>query len=62
MVNKMKQPHGFGRAIRSDDMCFIDGQFSDGLLNGYARFIYFNGKYYEYECINGEYEKQIIKN
>ena len=30
MVNKDNQPHGYGRAIRSDNGVFIDGQWKDG--------------------------------
>ena len=40
MVNKDNQPHGFGRAIETDDHFFIDGQWKDGLPHGYIRRIY----------------------
>ena len=37
MVNKDNQPHGFGRAIETENDYFIDGQFKDGLRHGYIR-------------------------
>ena len=39
MVNKDNQPHGYGRAIRTDNYYFIDAQFKDGELHGYYRWI-----------------------
>ncbi len=39
MVNKNNYPHGFGRAIRTDNFSFFDGQFKDGKLNGYIRYM-----------------------
>ena len=43
MVNKDNQPHGFGRAIRTDNVWFIDGQFKDGVEHGYIRVIGYLG-------------------
>ena len=37
MVNKNNQPHGWGRAITTDNDFFIDGQFKDGAFHGYIR-------------------------
>ncbi len=37
MVNRNNQPHGFGRAIRTNNEWCIDGQFKDGKLHGYIR-------------------------
>ena len=37
MVNKDNQPHGYGRAISTDNYDFIDGQWKDGVLHGYYR-------------------------
>ena len=39
MVNKNKQPHGFGRAIETDNDWFYDGQFKEGAFHGYYRAI-----------------------
>ncbi len=39
MVNKDNQPHGFGRAIKTNNKSFIDGQFKDGKNHGYGRYI-----------------------
>jgi len=39
MVNKDNQPHGWGRAIRTDNEWFIDAQFKDGSMHGYIRVI-----------------------
>jgi hypothetical protein len=35
MVNKSNQPHGFGRAIETDNNSFLDAQFKNGLEHGY---------------------------
>ena len=40
MVNKDNQPHGYGRAIETDNKVFIDGQWKDGAAHGYIREIY----------------------
>jgi hypothetical protein len=41
MINIEKnQPHGFGRAIRTDNSKFIDEQFKDGVDYGYTRDIW----------------------
>ena len=37
MVNKDNQPHGYGRAIETDNKWFYDGQFKDGEPHGYLR-------------------------
>ena len=37
--NKTNLPHGYGRLIRTDNYCFFDGQFKDGLRHGYVRWI-----------------------
>jgi len=39
MVNKNDEPHGFGRALLKDGWGFYVGQFFDGNVHGYARFI-----------------------
>ena len=39
MVNKDNQPHGYGRAIRTDNLGFIDAQWKDGVEHGYSRWI-----------------------
>jgi hypothetical protein len=39
MVNKDNQPHGWGRAIKTDKEWFIDAQFKDGVEHGYQRVI-----------------------
>ncbi|MFM7851328.1 MAG: hypothetical protein ACKO96_05255 [Flammeovirgaceae bacterium] len=39
MVNKDNQPHGYGRAILTDNEWFFDGQFKDGAAHGYLRLI-----------------------
>ena len=39
MVNKDNKPHGWGRAIHTDNYCFIDGQWKDGEWHGYLRCI-----------------------
>ena len=43
MVNKDNKPHGYGRAIHTDNLCFIDGQWKDGERHGYYRLIGYNG-------------------
>ncbi len=40
MVNNNNKPHGFGRAIRTDNSWFTDGQFKDGKIHGYNRLIH----------------------
>ena len=39
MVNKDNKPHGWGRAIRTDDNLFIDAQYKDGVYHGCSRWI-----------------------
>jgi hypothetical protein len=37
MTNNHDQPHGFGRAIVSNNDFWVDGQFINGKKNGYIR-------------------------
>ena len=39
MVNKDNQPHGYGRAIETDNARFYDAQWKDGVEHGYRRWI-----------------------
>ena len=52
--NKNNIPHGYGRAIQTDNKWFFDGQFKDGDFHGYVRRIGYDGDYYHYEWSNGE--------
>jgi hypothetical protein len=49
MVNKENKPHGFGRAVRTDNYSFIDAQFKDGELHGYTRYIHYLGGFIQEE-------------
>ena len=49
MVNKDNQPHGYGRAIRTGNYYFIDGQWKDGREHGYCRRIDYTGQCYQSE-------------
>ena len=49
MVNKDNQPHGYGRAISTDNDYFIDGQWKDGERHGYYRIIFYDGDCYQRE-------------
>ena len=37
MVNRDDKPHGWGRALDTDNYCFIDGQWKDGVPHGFYR-------------------------
>ncbi len=40
MVNNItNKPNGFGRARETEDFWFYDGQFLDGKMHGFIRFI-----------------------
>ena len=40
-------PHGIGRCITNDGTSLYEGQFIDGKMNGYGRYIYDWGGYFE---------------
>ena len=39
MVNKDGQPHGWGRAVFTNNSWFIDAQWKDGKRDGFSQWI-----------------------
>ena len=59
MINKDNQPHGYGRAIETDNFCFIDAQWKDGVEHGYSRCITYNGNCFQWEWDNGKWVRNL---
>jgi hypothetical protein len=51
-MNDLK--HGKGKIVLTSDE-WIEGQFEDDMLNGWARFYKTNG-----QCIEGRYENNVL--
>ena len=48
--NKTNLPHGYGRAIGTDKVNFVDGHFKDGVPHGYCKVFFKDGF-----CDNNEF-------
>ncbi len=59
MVNEHGQPHGFGRAIDSNNLSFIDGQWKNGVQHGYYRYIQYDGACDQMEFQNGNFVRWL---
>lgn len=54
VCSKTNKPHGYGRAIDTDNFWFYEGQFKNGERHGYIRGIDYNGDIEHWEFSNGE--------